>query len=193
MTQKQFADKYKNLLHELTLLINKADPYCLIKCAKMPEDEYSREVSMILVGLRKCDNFHDVSALISSTFNSQFEDTRSPSDYSDLAKEIFDWYTHFPINSGEPLRSPSVSYFVGKWVDSDFDSGLIQRCKEAWDKPISELTNEELATFLRQNIAVSQILPEAVKRLEINYDDDSEFYDGELKRIVAEIHSNKHE
>jgi hypothetical protein len=85
------------------------------------------------------------------------------------------------------LSNISVSDIVGKWVNSDFDSGLIARCKSAWEKPIVDLTNEELATFLRQNIAMSAILPEARKRMVNNFNDGSEMYEGELKAIVDEI------
>jgi hypothetical protein len=85
------------------------------------------------------------------------------------------------------LKNKSVSDILGKWVDPNSDSSLLSRCKTAWEKPITEITNEELATFLRQDIALSLILPEARKRISNNYDDDSEMYDGELKAIADEI------
>jgi hypothetical protein len=91
----------------------------------------------------------------------------------------------------KPLKNNSVSDIVGKWVDPHFDSSLISRCKAAWDKPIPDLTNEELAIFLRQGIAASSILIEARKRLDNNYNDNSEMYEGELQRIVHEIDSNQ--
>lgn len=80
----------------------------------------------------------------------------------------------------------SVVDIEGPWIDSNSDSGLIKRVRKAWDKPMNELTNEELATLLRQKIAVQYILPLAKKRVEENYDDNSELYDGELKKVVME-------
>jgi hypothetical protein len=51
------------------------------------------------------------------------------------------------------------------------------------------LSNEELATLLRQRVAVEHILPIAKKRVEDNADDDTEMYDGELKAAIE--HSSK--
>lgn len=79
----------------------------------------------------------------------------------------------------------TVADIEGPWVDSDFESGLIERCKRAWTKPISGLTNQELATLLRQNIAVVEILPTAKKRITHQIDDDSEIFDGELQEAIT--------
>jgi hypothetical protein len=67
----------------------------------------------------------------------------------------------------------SVADLLGPWRDPDFESGLIARCRRAWNKPIRELTNEELATFLRQEIAVDALLPFAKRRVELGIDDNS--------------------
>jgi hypothetical protein len=85
---------------------------------------------------------------------------------------------------------PSLADIEGPWVDPDFDSGLIQRCKRAWTKPLDELTNEELATLLRQRIAVTHVLPVAQERLEAGINDDSELYDGELASAVTDVVDN---
>jgi hypothetical protein len=74
----------------------------------------------------------------------------------------------------------SIADILGPWVDSDWDSGLIDRCKRAWNKPLTDLTNEELATLLRQNIATEGILPIADDRIRTAFDDNTEIYDGEL-------------
>jgi len=84
-------------------------------------------------------------------------------------------------------KNTSVADILGAWVDTDWDSGLVNRCKEAWSKPIESLTNEELATLLRQRIAVDHILPIAEKRLKDGVDDDSEIYDGELKAAIEYV------
>ncbi|HEX3314993.1 MAG TPA: hypothetical protein VHR72_08890, partial [Gemmataceae bacterium] len=54
---------------------------------------------------------------------------------------------------------------------------------------IDKLSNEMLATFLRQDIAAEDIAAEAIleeasKRLAENIDDESEIYDGELAIAV---------
>jgi hypothetical protein len=85
------------------------------------------------------------------------------------------------------MISQSVADIEGPWVETDWESGLVQRCRRSWNTPISELSNEMLATFLRQNLAVHVVFAEATKRLEMGYDDDSEIYDGELAAIVQEV------
>jgi CDI immunity proteins len=78
----------------------------------------------------------------------------------------------------------SVANILGPWVDSNWDSSLIERCKKAWNKPLQKLTNQELATFLHQKFAVEQILPIANQRVENGIDDDTEIYEGELKAAI---------
>ena len=81
----------------------------------------------------------------------------------------------------------SVADIQGDWIDSNFESSLIERCKNAWCKPLDILTNKEMATFLQQRIAVGEILPLALKRLKDGFDDETEFYDGELKEVVEKL------
>jgi hypothetical protein len=78
----------------------------------------------------------------------------------------------------------SVADILGPWIDPDSDSGLIDRCRKSWCIPIDKLSNEMLATFLRQEIATDAILQEANKRLTAGFDDDSELYAGELTAAV---------
>ncbi len=59
----------------------------------------------------------------------------------------------------------SIADALGPWRDPDFNSGLIERCRQAWTKPLKDLTNQELATLLRQRIAVEHLLPFARHRL----------------------------
>jgi hypothetical protein len=84
----------------------------------------------------------------------------------------------------------SVADILGPWTDPKWDSGLVTRCKNAWNKPLESLTNQELATFLGQRIAVAHILPIAEKRLACRHSDDSEMYEGELKDAIeyARVH-----
>ena len=79
----------------------------------------------------------------------------------------------------------SVADIVGPWVEPDWESGLIKRCRQAWSTPLRDLSREELATLLRQRIAVEHILPIARQRVESGIDDDTEMYDGELEAAIA--------
>ncbi len=80
-----------------------------------------------------------------------------------------------------------VSDIEGVWVDAGFSSGLVERCKTARNKPFDTLTNEEMATFLRQKTAVSQLLPLAERRIAEGIDDQTEMFNGELRDIVARL------
>ncbi|MEO5959304.1 MAG: hypothetical protein ABIR80_09320 [Opitutaceae bacterium] len=81
----------------------------------------------------------------------------------------------------------SLAELVGPWVDPDFESGLIERMRNAWPKPIGTLTNHELATCLRQTIAIDHVLPIAKKRLEQRFHDESELDDEELAGTVDDL------
>ena len=84
-----------------------------------------------------------------------------------------------------PRKEPaSVADVEGPWVDPNFDSGLIERCKRGWNTPVGELTNELLATYLRQKIALSLVVPEARKRIAAKFVDDAELYDEELENAL---------
>jgi hypothetical protein len=82
--------------------------------------------------------------------------------------------------------SLTLAKILGPWQQPDFESGLIARCRNAWQKPIESLCNIELVTCLQQNLAVSHILPVAKKRLHERLDDDTELFDGQLAEAVAE-------
>jgi CDI immunity proteins len=84
------------------------------------------------------------------------------------------------------MNTRSVADIVGPWVDPEYVTNLVARCRDAWNIPIRDLSNEMLATFLRQEIATDWILEEATKRLNAGVDDDSEMYEGELAENVQE-------
>lgn len=79
------------------------------------------------------------------------------------------------------MNNQSVADILGPWNEDGFDSGLIQRCQENWSVPVKDLTNYALATFIRQRIALSIVIPEAKRIVEAGYIDDTEMYDGELE------------
>lgn len=65
-----------------------------------------------------------------------------------------------------------------------FESGLIERCQRGWNTPVAELSNEQLATYLRQKIALSLVVPEARARTAARVADGTELYDGELENAL---------
>jgi hypothetical protein len=81
-------------------------------------------------------------------------------------------------------QSATIADVEGPWVDPNYDSGLIQRCKQGWNTPIDQLTNELIATYLRQKIALSLVVPEATKRLAAKFTDGTELYDEELENAL---------
>jgi hypothetical protein len=78
----------------------------------------------------------------------------------------------------------SIAQLVGPWVEPDWESGLIQRCREAWTKPIRDLSRGELATLLRQRIAVECLVPIAKDNLQNRPDDETEMFEGELREAI---------
>ncbi len=81
---------------------------------------------------------------------------------------------------------PSLADLLGPWHEPAWESGLVARCRAAWDKPLPDLTNAELATLLRQRIATAHLLPLARARLAAGTDDDTECYEGELAEVVRQ-------
>ena len=86
-------------------------------------------------------------------------------------------------------KTPNITIadIEGEWQESGFESGLIARCRAAWHKPIEDLSNEEMATLLRQKIAVEHILPLARQRVADGIDDDTEMFDGELREVIERL------
>lgn len=91
-----------------------------------------------------------------------------------------------PLNSivRPNMERRSVSDIEGSWVQPDFESGLIRRCRTNWSVPVCNLTNEALATFLRQKFALQIVLPEGERRLHAKFTDDTELFPEELANAV---------
>jgi hypothetical protein len=85
---------------------------------------------------------------------------------------------------GVCMKSRCVADIEGRWVEPDWDSGLIARCREYWNIPVTDLPNGILATYLRQGIALPLLIPEARKRIAAGLDDGSEMFDGELRETL---------
>jgi hypothetical protein len=79
----------------------------------------------------------------------------------------------------------SLFDIFGDWANLNIS--LVERIKKAWKKPLSELTNQELAALLRQRFAVEYILPLARQRIIEEYDDGADGPDGELEKMVEQI------
>jgi hypothetical protein len=84
------------------------------------------------------------------------------------------------------MEGRSVADVEGPWVEADFNSSLIERCRKNWSIPVSKLSNYALATFLRQKFALDIVIPEGQRRLQTNFVDDTELYDDELDNAVQE-------
>jgi hypothetical protein len=78
------------------------------------------------------------------------------------------------------MKAISVADIEGPWVEPNFDSGLIKRCKDHWAVPLQELLDLMVATFLTQEIAAKPMAEEAQRRLDSGIVDDTELYDGQL-------------
>lgn len=84
------------------------------------------------------------------------------------------------------METRSVADIVGPWLQPNFESSLIERLRSNWSTPVEQVSNYVLATFIRQRIALTLVLPEAQRRLAIGYCDDTELYDEELFVAVSE-------
>lgn len=83
------------------------------------------------------------------------------------------------------MKSKSVSTIVGPW-QGDASAGLMQRCRDSWEMPLSELSDLMMATFLNQQVAVVEMLKEAESRLKRTERDDSEYFEGQLLEALTE-------
>ena len=85
------------------------------------------------------------------------------------------------------MEKRTVAEIVGPWVEPDFNSSLIERCRNNWYMPIGQITNCVLATFIRQQIALNLVVPEAQRRIASGFEDDTEIIDDELSIAIAGI------
>jgi len=87
----------------------------------------------------------------------------------------------------EKRQQLSLCDIFGDWNGVGVDASLVERIKNAWKKPLSQLTNIELAALLRQRFAVEYILPLARQRLLEESDDGTERCEDELLEQVEQI------
>jgi hypothetical protein len=118
MMNKNLKKLYKQQVLELMQIINKFDPFGLIEVAECPADEYSPEVSDILVGLNKCNDANAVSTLVSSVFNEAFAGNQTSEDYAEPGQAIWEWWTKQQIHDLPYERDHAFLEFEA-WKDED--------------------------------------------------------------------------
>src|SRR5688500_5590830 len=89
------------------------------------------------------------------------------------------------------MESRSVADVEGPWVEPEFESSLIERCRKNWATPVGKLSNYALSTFLRERFALEIVIPEGQRRLEANLVDDSELYDDALGSALQDARSER--
>ena len=85
------------------------------------------------------------------------------------------------------MEKRTVAEIVGPWVEPNFNSSLIERCRNNWYVPVGQITNYVLATFIRQQIALNLVVPEAQRRIASGFEDETEIIDDELSIAIAGI------
>lgn len=83
-------------------------------------------------------------------------------------------------------RRPAITVgdIEGPWTDPDIQTGLIRRCHDSWNVPVTELSNLMLATYLNQQLGLRLVTPEARKRLEAMVVDGTELYPEHLANAL---------
>lgn len=84
------------------------------------------------------------------------------------------------------MESRCVADVEGPWIEPEINSSLIERCRANWSVPVGAVSNYVLATFVRQQIAMNLVMPEAQHRIASGFTDESELYDEELSVAVSE-------
>jgi len=79
-----------------------------------------------------------------------------------------------------------IADIIGPWIEPDFESSLIARCRDNWLVPLGEMSNYALATFIRQQFAWEITVPEARRRIAIGFLDGTELCDDELFVAASE-------
>ncbi len=85
----------------------------------------------------------------------------------------------------------TLANILGPWKRPEIETGLIARCRKAWNKPLETLSNLELVTCLQQDLAVDHVISIAKRRLQDAVDDDSEMFEGQLAEAVADAEKKR--
>lgn len=80
----------------------------------------------------------------------------------------------------------TVSNLLGPW-EGEAHTGLLQHCREPWDTPLESLNDLMVATFLNQNIAPKQLFIEAMRCMEEQECDGTEYFEGQLLDAMERV------
>jgi len=88
------------------------------------------------------------------------------------------------------MEKRTIADIVGPWIEPDFNSSLTERCRNNRPVPVGTISNSVMATFIRQRIALSIVIPEAQGRIVAGFEDGTEILDDELLIAISEILPN---
>lgn len=64
--------------------------------------------------------------------------------------------------------------------DTDFESSLVINVQKILNKPVKDLSNEDLRLLVNQNIFLDIIIPLCIERLQVNILLEGDYYEGDL-------------
>ena len=73
------------------------------------------------------------------------------------------------------------------WQETDFPTGLVERCFRYRKIPISDLTPAQLRTLIGQQIGLKYLVPLALKALEQNLLTEADLYEGDLLASILDV------
>lgn len=73
------------------------------------------------------------------------------------------------------------------WKETDFPTGLVERCYRYRKVPISDLTPAQLRTLIGQQIGLKYLIPLTLAILKNNILIEAEFYEGDLLSAVLDV------
>jgi hypothetical protein len=73
------------------------------------------------------------------------------------------------------------------WTDTNFPTGLIERCFKYRKIPLRHLTIEQLRTLISQNIGLGFLLPAALEILRSNILAEGDYFPGDLLSAVLAV------
>jgi hypothetical protein len=72
------------------------------------------------------------------------------------------------------------------WKETDFPTGLVERCYRYRKIPIGDLTPAQLRTLIGQQIGLKYLIPLALAILKKNILIEAEFYEGDLLSAIID-------
>lgn len=72
------------------------------------------------------------------------------------------------------------------WGEPKYDSYLVKTCHALRNKPLKELSIEDLRILIGQNISLNYLIPIAIEKLTQNILAEGDFYSGDLLKSVLD-------